>query len=94
MFGIGVVAVVAAPVGGFGVEVGVDTDNSASLFKSGLVGVNDLTPSFESRLVVVEDNSVPWGGFLKGDLNGFERVEAADSSRRRLVGGFSGILNE
>lgn len=69
---------------GFGVGIGVD-DGWGSFLMSGLMAV-----------LVEDGRGVSWGGGggrRRGDLNGLDRVDAADSRRRRLEGGLRGVMS-
>ena len=48
LFGVGVVVIVVAAVGGFGVEVGVDDDNSSPFIEFGLAEFKNSVPLFET----------------------------------------------
>lgn len=68
--------------------------------RTGGVGGRWLVGAFGVVLVVVvvegeEDGGVSCddgAGLRRGDLNGLERVDAADSRRRRFAGGSRGIV--
>lgn len=71
-----------------GVETAGEVGDGDGCWLVGGFGVEVVVEGAEDGGVPCDDGS----GLRRGDLNGLERVDAADSRRRRFAGGSRGIV--